>query len=309
MIKKISKIKKVDLRKVWKNEAYDFTKWLAEEQNLSLLGEEIGIDIKLLEIESGVGTFNVDILAEEGDGGRKIVIENQLEKTNHDHLGKLITYASGYDANIIIWIFKEIREEHRKAIDWLNENTSEDFAFFGVKLEVWQIENSNLALKFQVISKPNEWSKTLKQRNKFTDTKLKQLEFWNELKSFIQERKNVSLQTPRPQHWYNVSIGTSDAHIGLTINTRDNLLGCEIYINRNRDFFNYLKDNKLKIEKGLGYKLQWRESAVASRIIVYRDKSNIENKEKYEEFFTWFLEKILSFRKVFGEYIKKFKKF
>jgi hypothetical protein len=100
------------LRTVWSHEAYDFTNWLAEEENLNLLGEEVGIDLKLIKTEADVGRYNVDILAEEENTGHKIIIENQLEMTDHDHLGKIITYASGYDANIIIWIVKDVRDMH-----------------------------------------------------------------------------------------------------------------------------------------------------------------------------------------------------
>ena len=118
-------LEKVDLRTVWKHEASDFTNWLAQDENLSLLSDEIGIDISLIQTEASVGKFNVDILAEEENTGRKIVIENQLESTNHDHLGKIITYASGFDAEIVIWIVKDVRDEHKQAIDWLNEHTDD----------------------------------------------------------------------------------------------------------------------------------------------------------------------------------------
>src|SRR5205085_4728442 len=123
-------------------EALDFTNWLAQKENLEALGEEIGVDIKLIKTEANVGKFNVDILAEEENSERKIIIENQLEDTNHDHLGKIITYASGYDAEIIVWIVESTREEHIRAIDWLNEHTDEDIDFFLIKMEIWKISDS-----------------------------------------------------------------------------------------------------------------------------------------------------------------------
>src|SRR5262249_15714013 len=121
----LGKLKKVELREGWKHEASNFTRWLAEEENLILLGDEIGFVLKLVQVEAAVGSFNVDILAEEESTGRTIIIENQLEITNHDHLGKIITYASGYDAQVVVWVVKDVREEHRQAIDWLNEHTDE----------------------------------------------------------------------------------------------------------------------------------------------------------------------------------------
>ncbi len=123
MTRKLDKLTKVQLRDIWKHEALDFTQWLALQENLDLLSEEIGLDLQNPQTEVSVGSFNVDILAED-DAERKVIIENQLEATDHDHLGKLITYGSGLDAEIIIWIVKKAREEHQQAITWLNENTT-----------------------------------------------------------------------------------------------------------------------------------------------------------------------------------------
>ena len=180
---KLANLKQVPLREVWKHEALDFTKWLAEANNLSLLSDEIGIEISLIRTEASVGKFNVDILAEEENTGRKIIIENQLESTDHDHLGKVITYASGFDASIIIWIVKDVRDEHKQAIDWLNEHTDEHANFFIVKMELWQIGDSPYAPKFQVMSQPNDWAKAIKKshtENELSEVKLMQLDFWTE---------------------------------------------------------------------------------------------------------------------------------
>ena len=154
----LAKLKKVDLREEWKNEASDFTSWLAQDENLQLLSEEIGIDISLIQTEASVGKFSVDILAEEENTGRKVVIENQLEPTNHDHLGKIITYASGFDAEIVIWIVKDVRDEHKQAVDWLNDHTDDKINIFAIRMELWQIGDSPYAPKFYVVSKPNDWS-------------------------------------------------------------------------------------------------------------------------------------------------------
>lgn len=146
-MKNLAKIKNVELRDVWGHEATDFTNWLSKQENLDLLSEEIGLDIKLIQTEANVGRFNVDILAEEEGSGRKIIIENQLESTNHDHLGKIITYASGYDAEIVIWIVKDFKEEHQKAVDWLNEHTDQNISFFLIKLQLWKIGSSKTCSK------------------------------------------------------------------------------------------------------------------------------------------------------------------
>lgn len=307
----IGKLIKVDLREIWKNEEYDFSKWLAKEENLEQLSNEVGIAINLLETEAGVGNYRVDILAEEEGTGRKIVIENQLEKTNHDHLGKIITYAAGHDANVIIWIFKDITEEHRSAIDWLNENTGEDRLFFAVKIEAWRIDSSDPAPKFQIICKPNEWAKVVKRSGESKDlgtTDLKKLDFWTKLKSYAVEKK-VALfrQTPAPKHWYNISIGSSEAHISLTINTREKLLGCELYISDHKPLFNFLKDQQAKIEDCLGGELEWIEAKKASRIVQRRNSADIDNEAQLALLFDWMIDRGIAFDKTFAPLVKQFK--
>ena len=191
---KLGKLNRVDLREYWKHEALDFTRWLADPENIELLSDEVGIGIQVTQTEANVGRFNVDILAEEENTGRKIIIENQLEITDHSHLGQLITYAAGLEAEFVLWIVRDVREEHRQAVDWLNEHTDEHLNFFLVGIELWQIENSPPAPKFTVISRPNEWKRSVRsstQDGELTDTRTKQLEFWQQLKEFAEPEESV----------------------------------------------------------------------------------------------------------------------
>jgi hypothetical protein len=311
MPSKIGKLFTVDLREIWKNEEYDFSSWLAEDENLAKLSDEIGIQIRLLEKEAGVGKYSLDILAEEEGTGRKIIIENQLEKTNHDHLGKIITYAAGHDASIVIWIFKEITEEHRAAIDWLNENTGDDRLFFAIRIEAWRINDSDPAPKFQLVCKPNEWAKVVKHSSEgkgLGETDLRKLDFWAKLKSYALEQKvTLFRQTPRPQHWYDISIGSSEAHIGLTMNTRDNLLGCEIYVSDNKPLFNFLKSQQAAVEQQLGAKLEWIEARNACRAVQRKDNADIDDEAGITTLCDWLIDRAITFEKVFGPLVKKFK--
>lgn len=255
----------------------------------------------------------MDILAEEENSNRKIIIENQLEDTNHDHLGKIITYASGYDAEIIAWIVKDFREEHRKAVDWLNEHTDEGINFFLIKIELWKIGKSDPAPKFEIISKPNEWAKAIKTNSsggELSDTKIQQLNFWTRFKNFVQAIDGkIKLRSPRPQHWYDISMGSSDAHISLTINTRENLLACEVYISKNKELFSFLKEHQAEIEKEIDEKAEWIDAPVASRIKVGKEIPEVfVDPEKSEDYFQWLYEKTILFQKVFGKYFKKYKK-
>ena len=305
---KLSRLEKVDLREVWKSEPYGFTKWLAKEENLSLLSEEIGIDISPMEIETeaSVGRYSVDILAKEENTGEKVIIENQLEFTDHDHLGKIITYAAGHDAKIIIWIVKDVREEHKRAIDWLNERTDERTNFFIVKIELWRIENSPIAPKFHVISRPNDWAKTIKNADRInSETKMLQYSFWSKFKEYAKEKYKTSLRLRKvyPQHWYDISYGDSKSHIALILDTKKGELRCELYIPDSKEAYNNFYQNKEAIEQEIGESLQWLElpDKKASRIVLSRQIDELEE-NNWEDYFKWLIEKAEKFSEVFGKY-------
>lgn len=150
-----------DLREVWSHEAHDFTPWLAK--NIGVLSETVGIDISIEETESSVGDFNVDIFATDADTGKRVIIENQLEETDHNHLGKLITYASGKAADIVIWLVRKARPEHRAAIEWLNNHTDEGVGFILCEIKLFRIGNSEPAPKFEIIEQPNDWVKEMRK--------------------------------------------------------------------------------------------------------------------------------------------------
>jgi len=287
-----------------------FTKWLAEKENLSLLSDAIGIEISLIQTEASVGKFSVDILAEEENTGRKVVVENQLESTNHDHLGKLITYASGFDAEIIIWIVKDVRSEHKQAIDWLNEHSDERANYFAIKMEVLQIDDSPYAPQFQVISLPNDWAKAVKKgsgESGLSDIKLMQLDFWTDFKEFGQERNSkLNFRKPFPQHWYDISVGIPRSHLSLVVDTRNNQIRCEFYIPDEKELFKGLENFKSDIENELDYDLEWMflEGKKASRIRTVME-GDVSNSKKWEEYFLWLLNTCNDFQRVFSKYYKK----
>lgn len=307
----LGKLSKVDLRTAWKNEATDFTNWLAQDENLVILSDEIGISIVNPKTEADVGQFSADIVAEDENSGHKIIIENQLEITDHDHLGKLITYASGHDAKTIIWIVKDVREEHRQAIDWLNEHTDEETSFFAVKIELYQIGNSSMAPKFQIISKPNDWAKTIKSigQSETSETKTLQYEFWNKFKEYVQAKKTkLKLPKVKPQNWLYISIGNSKAALSLTTNTQKNQIACEIYIPDSKELYQYLANSKEAIEDELGKKMEWQllEGKKASRIKICRE-ANLSNQNEWENYFEWLKTQGEELQAVFSKYIKNFR--
>jgi hypothetical protein len=305
---KLGTLKRLDLREYWKHEALDFTKWLSEPGNIALLSDEVGIGIEVTQTEASVGRFNVDILAQEENTGRKIIIENQLETTDHSHLGQLITYAAGLEAQYVIWIVREVREEHRQAVDWLNEHTDEDISFFLVALELWQIGGSDPAPKFSVVCRPNEWKKSVRtsaQDGDLTDTKTKQLEFWQQLKEFAADSyPELRLRTPRPQHWYDVSIGRSDCHICFIADSRENQVRCELYIPDSKELYKTLLASKAHIEKelDLAEPLDWQDllGKKACRIRVLHPFT-FANTSTWNEAFDWLSKTGIQFKKVFSK--------
>ena len=300
-------IRITDLRSVWPHEANDFTKWLAQEENLALLSDAIDIDLELEERESSVGSFNVDIYAKESGTNRRVIIENQLEDTNHDHLGKLITYASGKGAEVIVWIVKRARDEHRQAIEWLNQHTDSNIGFFLLEIELWQIGDSMKAPRFNIVEKPNDWTKTMKTIDGLSNTDLLKLEFWNgfndamnnndEFKHYFRVRK------ASPQHWYDLSIGSSAYHIGLTINTQKQSIGTEIYINDDKEIFEYFKQYKDEIAAMLNSEVEWREAKKACRIFISTD-INPKKREAWPKAYYWFSEKSIVFKEIAAKYGK-----
>lgn len=306
----IGKFKQVALREIWKHEALDFTNWLALDENLALLSDEIGIDIIDAQTEVGVGKFAVDILAED-ENGHKVIIENQLEATNHDHLGKVITYAAGLQAETIIWIVSRAREEHEQAINWLNENTNEKVNCFLIEIEAWKIDTSAPAPRFNIIAKPNEWAKTIKQtrsgNNTVSDFKLKQQEFFRKLREYGESHsKHVkSWQKPLPQHWYNIRVGSSKAKLAATVNSREGYVGVTFEVWDDQDLFDKIMNKKDEIEQKLGFTLAWdpRFDRKSSYAEIHLD-GDIEDEESQDTLVAWLIEKIDAMAKVFPKYLK-----
>ena len=309
MSKSFGKLTQVELREYWKDEAGDFTPWLAEEENLTLLGDAIQMNLELVGSEQSVGDFKVDILAKEIDSDQYVVIENQLEKTNHNHLGQLLTYAAGHSAKAVVWIADKIREEHRKALDWLNEKTVEGVSFFGLEMELWQIGESKAAPKFNLVSQPNDWVKRIIQsdsRSELTETKLLQQSFWTGLTEYMKSNKTpLKLQKPSPQHWYTFAVGRTGFWISLTVNSRLKQIGCELFIRETQSGFMYLMEDKKEIEEKLGAELKWMElpHRKGSRIVHYTS-GDFQDREKWPELFAWFKERSEAFYKAFHKRVQ-----
>ena len=313
MKKTVGTLEKVELREVWERENSDFTPWLAGEENINILGQKIGLDLEVEAQEKSVGKFKADILCKDINTDNWVLIENQLEKTNHGHLGQLLTYATGLDAVTIVWIAASFNEEHKATLEWLNKITDENYNFFGLEIELYKIEDSKIAPNFKIVCQPDNWSQSISREAKrieqgeVSETKLKQYKFWTELGKELQTAETpLKLQKARPQHWTNLAVGKTGVRLAATFNTQEERVSAQLYIVRDKSMFKALENDKELIEKELGEKLSWQllPEKAASRIALYRANSDIENNDDWKEMLKWLVEKLEKLRSVFSPRLK-----
>ena len=309
----LARIERVELREAWPNEAQNFTPWLAE--NIAELGEALGMDLELQQVEAPVGGYSLDILATDLNSNRPVIIENQLEATDHTHLGQLLTYAAGFDAGAIVWVTREFRDEHRQALDWLNQRTGEDTQFFGVAVELWRIADSPPAPHFRLEATPNEWRKqslaaATRAPSIPSERSEKYRNFFQPLLDVLREDYQfTNARMAQPQSWYSFSAG-----YGQRVTYGANFTGqkqarIEVYIDGgsgsadwNLDLLERLEERKTEIEADLGYDLDWQrlENRRACRIALARSGSIDDSPEALTEIRGWMVDNLLSFKRVFG---------
>jgi hypothetical protein len=297
----IGRLEKVELRDLWKHEERDFSAWLAQEENLAMLSDVIGVDIALIERESHVGGFSADLYAEEAGTENKIIIENQLEDTNHDHLGKIITYASGKNAKYVIWVVKHARDEHRQAIEWLNAHTDEDINFFLLEIELWRIGDSLPAPKFNIVVRPNDWAREERRStSEITERGKMCMSYWDSFNDFagkhLEFTRNFKLRRSYPHHWYDLSIGIGGVIISMNAQFNKGTIDCGLYIRDDKDFFERLKTHSEEIYTILGEEAEWREARKDSRIMITK-RLDVVNQSNWEKAFNWYLQMAPLFKK------------
>ena len=305
----LAKIERVDLREAWPNEARDFTPWLA--QNIAELGEALDMDLELQEKEAAVGGYSLDGLATDLRQKRSVVIENQLVPSDHDHLGKLLTYAAGYDANVVIWLTQEFRDEHRQALDWLNQRTGEDTEFFGVVVELLRIDESRLAPQFRTVSFPNGWKKEaaarLAGKAAASPRAEKYRAFFQRLFDTLREvHRFTNAKKGQPQSFYNFSIGYGWRVTLAARFAAEEWVTVEVYIDSpdrgwNSRLYHVLLESKDEIEQSIGEELHWdyENSRKSCRIVMGAwGKIDVEE-DILSNIHDWMVENLLKFRDVF----------
>ena len=289
----LGRLEPVELRDIWTSESAGFTPWLARPENLSVLGETLGIDLELEAQERSVGPFRADILCKDIATDSWVLVENQLERTDHSHLGQLLTYASGLEAVTIVWVAAQFTDEHRATLDWLNRITDARFRFFGLEVELWRIGDSLPAPRFNVTSKPNDWSKSVVDDTELSDTRVAQRAYWAALHTVLGAAGGPvsGKQKPQPQSWMGYPIGRFGFTLSAVMIRKKNKVRAELYISgeKAKGFFASLKEQREEIEGELGYPLEWEELPKGRdcRVADYLNDADPENEADWARQHDW----------------------
>jgi len=302
----LGKLEHVDARTIWLSEARDFTPWLA--QNLGLLGEALGLDLELVQMEAPVGNYACDIEAKENGSGRRVIIENQLESTDHTHLGQLLTYAAGLDAAVIVWISTGVREEHREAIDFLNRHTREAVDFFAIALELVRIDSSWPAVVFRLAASPNAWAKNAAVRPEVSNRMNAYRAFFQPLMDELRDRYHfTNARIAQAQSWYAFGSGVTGITYSLSFTAKGELRA-ELYIDvgdalRNKALFNTLYALRVQIKQQLEESAVWEPlpERRASRVGLVRPNTRIDDAQSSGDAVrAWAVHRLLKLKEVLG---------
>lgn len=303
-------LKKYSMKEVFKQEAQVFTPWLAE--NISELGQLLGVELDVKQMEAPVGPYSADILAEDLTSSTNVIIENQFDKSDHAHLGKMLTYAAGYDVSKVIWVADIFTDEHLSTIKWLNDRTDANTSFFAVTVEVSQIDNSPKAFQFRIIAQPDNWLR--KSKESALSVSPKEEKYTNFFRDLIQELKDKKIKVPNNTkygNWCRFSSGFSNAPYYVSF-TYSRQVRVELAIFR-EDFnlpnpvYDELGTDKDNITIETGYELTWEPQidTKQSRIAYYFDGTIEDSPEELKLIKDNIIAALLKFQEVFNPRLKK----
>ena len=310
-----ARLEQVDLRTAWSGEAEGFTPWLAQSENLDLLGQTLSLPLDIEAVEKQLGSFRADIVCREGGkDGAYALIENQLEQTDHNHLGKLLTYAASLEAVTVIWIAAKFREEHRAVLDWLNRITPNEHRFFGVEIELWRIGDSPEAPKFNVVATPNDWSRSVASTvsdKRRSEGQLSQLEYFAGLHNTLNAQKGRVLgnKKPQPQGWMEYPIGRVGFALVASTNSQDRVIQAGLYIRGEEaaEQLRRLADQREKIERDFGDRLEWGDQSTKARdrrITYYLRDADPGDESDWQRQHEWLAMHLNKLYKVFVERVR-----
>ena len=294
---KLGALKRVPLREVWKNEERDFSKWLATKEGMLLLSEAVGIDLEFVEAESSVGKYWLDILARIAGSGQTVVIENQIEDSNHDHLGKLITYAAGKNATCAIWIVQHAKDEHRRAIEFLNATSKSDTGYFLLEIEAWKIGDSEPAPKFNVVESPNDWARA-ENDDSLTDNEKLCLRFWTEFVKYASKQSEftacLKLRKPQPQNWMDFSIGNSNIWLSASASSYYKTISISAVLSQKYEARELMVRKVPEMAEALGSEIKIGSGQL--KTLKISRSLDMVDEGKWEEAFKWYCEMLVKYK-------------
>jgi hypothetical protein len=316
----LGSLKRVDLREYWGKEATEFTPWLAA--NVRLLGDSIGLDLEVESQEHDVGDFRADLLCKDTTDDHWVIVENQLDPTDHRHLGQLLTYAAALGETVtVVWIAERFRDEHRAVLDWLNRVTDEGINFFGIEIELWKIGDSSPAPKFNIVCKPNEWSRTLRESasGELSNTRQSYLEYWESYREYLETHSKLRCQKPGPRGYIAHTIGKTGVHLSAVAHkwnsetgSYDGEIRAELVASHgiSKALTEFLAPMEQQINKEFGEALIWHrlEGGRIRRLYVQRT-ADVSNKNDWAQQHAWLVEKIEKLDKVFRPKVREFAEF
>lgn len=311
----LGRLEKVEIRTAFATEDGVFTPWLSKEENLELLEKTLNMSLECEAIEKQVGPYRADMRCKNIDDNSWVVIENQFGKTDHDHLGKLLTYAAALEASTVVWITERFTDEHRATLDWLNEKIDGRVKFFGLEIELWRIGDSKLAPNFSIRCQPNDWTadvrSTAAKSMQESVTKQLQQRFWISFRQFMEDSKSsVKCQKPGPQHWMNHPIGKVGFHLASIISTgKGNASGVpevrvELIID-GKQRYDAMLEHKEEVEKKIAETMYWYspEEKNSSRVYV-QNNGDFTDEANWPELQAWIKAELEKFYAVFAPIIK-----
>ena len=302
----VASLDEVPLRSVWRDEARDFTPWLAEHPDL--LGRELQMDLELVGKEFAVGSFSADVVLRDTNTGERVVVENWLETTDHDHLGKLITYAAALEARWAVLVAKEFRPEHRSALTWLNSISGEGSGFFGIEVHAVRIADSPTAVRLDMVVKPDDFSRRARAEAKtVSEAAGRYIDWWAEfLPEFHAAHPGWSnAQKPSYANWMHFPSGKGGVKYSLSFayptGASNYSLRAHVHMDDGESVYPALEAQRSVIEATCGLNLKWEpsENTRYSRIEVYLDPADPADRARWPEYRTWAIETLGELRRAF----------
>ncbi len=315
MPENLKQLTPVDISEVWETEPQHFTPWLAQAENLTLLGNTLGMELQLEAQEFPVGGFRADILCKNTLDDSWVLIENQLAATDHRHFGQILTYAAGLDASTVIWIAKTFRHEHCAMLDWQNKITDERYSFFGIEMKVWQIADSPLAIQFEVVSSPNNFILGVSQDTKravnqeLSETEHINKKYWTGLRDYMNDNvRSLKCPPPSKNNYLHFSIGRTSFFIRTWLIRGSKELRIWLYMNGNdaKAYFHLLKEQQEEIHKEFSETLEWNElpQYKSCRICLNKGDTDPLDENDWRQQYEWFTAKLELFNSVFRSRIQ-----